>query len=296
MGTSPGAAITIPDDEVIRDEDVQRDQQPAASHPPQTWLGRAADSLLGPPKPHSIVDMARGGSPPSFSDVVSGVKQFGKDFVRSIGDPISLGAGAALGGFPRSPEILIPKPLPTGGEGLPETTGGVKPSPLFERDATRQNVPFAGEERTVPIERDATALNKVPFAGEEIPEPPVRTSPFGAGATSSLNPPPSSGSIGTPIARNEPTPPISFVSKFEKPAAVPVGRIIQPGTPAAEPLHVEGSYWSFKEPALRRAVLSGDRDAAFVYKERFGDLPPNARYLTDVGDRPNRGLYRSRNQ
>jgi hypothetical protein len=68
------------------------------------------------------------------------------------------------------------------------------------------------------------------------------------------------------------------------------GLIVEPGSP---PPHVEGSYWNFREPVLREAVLSGDRDAAIVYKQRFGTLPPGARYVTDVGTFANRGLYES---
>lgn len=66
--------------------------------------------------------------------------------------------------------------------------------------------------------------------------------------------------------------------------------IVDPFSPTPK---VKGSYWSFSQDALRKTVLSGDRDAAIVYKERFGDLPTGARYLTDVGANPNRGLYRS---
>lgn len=70
----------------------------------------------------------------------------------------------------------------------------------------------------------------------------------------------------------------------------PKSSIVSPDSPAPK---VQGSYWSFKESALRQAVLGGDRDAAMVYKERFGSLPEGASYLTDVGNKPNRGLYRS---
>lgn len=67
--------------------------------------------------------------------------------------------------------------------------------------------------------------------------------------------------------------------------------IVDPNSP---PPVVQGSYWSFPEDALRRTVLAGDRDAAIVYKQRFGTLPQGASYLTDVGALPNRGLYKSR--
>lgn len=72
--------------------------------------------------------------------------------------------------------------------------------------------------------------------------------------------------------------------------AKPVGRstIVTPGsTPPA----VKGSYWSFPEQSLRKAVLTGDRAAATVYMQRFGSLPEGASLLTDVGRNPTRGLY-----
>lgn len=78
-----------------------------------------------------------------------------------------------------------------------------------------------------------------------------------------------------------------FVNKFSPPER---SSIVSPDSPAPQ---VKGSYWSFKEPALRKAVLSGDRDAAIVYRQRFNELPPGAGLLTDVGDRPLSGLYQS---
>lgn len=101
--------------------------------------------------------------------------------------------------------------------------------------------------------------------------------------------PPQAGAAQTSMTRATP---IQMVDRFSAPEPVQ-SRIVRPGTPEAEPPHVEGSYWSFKEPALRQSVLSGDRDAAIVYKQRFGELPKGARYLTDVGEKPNRGLYRT---
>lgn len=88
-------------------------------------------------------------------------------------------------------------------------------------------------------------------------------------------------------------PNVEVVPKFTPPEQPKPSRIIQPGSEASKPLHVEGSYWSFREPQLRQAVLGGDRDAAVVYRQRFGELPPGAGYLTDVGQGPLRGLYRS---
>ena len=84
---------------------------------------------------------------------------------------------------------------------------------------------------------------------------------------------------------------VKIVSAF-KTEESPKPRIIQPGTPEAKPPAVQGSYWSFDKGALRNAVLMGDRDATIVYKQRFGELPQGAKYLTDVGQAPTRGLYR----
>ncbi len=65
------------------------------------------------------------------------------------------------------------------------------------------------------------------------------------------------------------------------------GVIVSPDSP---PPHVEGSYWSFDRDTLGKAALK-DRDAAIVYKQRFGNLPPGSKYVTDVGSKPNKGLY-----
>lgn len=89
------------------------------------------------------------------------------------------------------------------------------------------------------------------------------------------------------------SPEVKMVERFEKPTAEK-SRIIQPGSSEAKAPRVEGSYWSFKEPALRKAVMSGDRDAAIVYKRRFGELPEGAGFLTDVGQGQTKGLYQSR--
>lgn len=84
-------------------------------------------------------------------------------------------------------------------------TGVEEPPPNYapefvERDATKLNTEFAGEERpAAPFERDATRLNE-PYAGEAPPEgwnaklsdrikpSPVRTSPFGPTSTSTSSP------------------------------------------------------------------------------------------------------------
>jgi hypothetical protein len=171
-------------------------------------------------------------------------------------------------------------PLPTASE-FYEKRG----ADLMKRAEPKQVDPLV---QAVREGRAAKIPTRIPVA-EEPPAP--RTSPFGE-ATSSATP---QGNAQLPAIGSQvgTTPPVSFVSKLERPAVEPVGRIIRPGTPEAEPPHVEGSYWSFQEAALRKAVMSGDRDAAIVYKQRFGQLPEGASFLTDVGAKPNRGLYRS---
>jgi len=124
--------------------------------------------------------------------------------------------------------------------------------------------------------------------------PKINTTPFQEpspfeGMTSSANPPagaelPKTG--GAPSLK----PDVKIVSAF-KTEETPTSRIIQPG---AKPPAVQGSYWSFDKGALKNAVLLGDRDAAIVYKQRFGELPAGAGYLTDVGQAPTRGLYRGK--
>ena len=110
------------------------------------------------------------------------------------------------------------------------------------------------------------------------------------GMSSSSNPP-----MGAELPKAAPSlkPNVKIVSAF-KTEETPTSRIIQPGTPEAKPQAVQGSYWSFDKGALRNAVLMGDRDAAIVYKQRFGELPPGAKYLTDIGASPTQGLYRGR--
>jgi len=124
------------------------------------------------------------------------------------------------------------------------------------------------------------------------PLPQGRPSLFGD-ATSSANPPagaelPKAG--GTPSLK----PNVKIVSAFKTEETPPPSRIIQPGTEAAKPPAVQGSYWSFDKGSLKNAVLLGDRDAAIVYKQRFGELPPGAKYLTDIAEGPTRGLYRGK--
>jgi hypothetical protein len=94
---------------------------------------------------------------------------------------------------------------------------------------------------------------------------------------------------GSYIGRNDI---VSSAFKTEE-TAVP-SKIIRPDSPGANPEPIQGSYWSFDKQALTNAVMLGDRDAAVVYRQRFGELPPNARYLTDVGEAPMRGLYRGK--
>ena len=134
-----------------------------------------------------------------------------------------------------------------------------------------------------------------PYRGpSSVPKPePLQGRPslFPA-ATSSAKP---VGTAELPKTGGAPSlkPDVKIVSAF-KTEETPTSRIIQPGTPEAKPPAVQGSYWSFDKGSLRNAVLLGDRDAAIVYKQRFGELPAGAGYLTDVGQAPTSGLYRGR--
>src|SRR5262249_33502132 len=87
----------------------------------------------------------------------------------------------------------------------------------------------------------------------------------------------------------------NFVSKFQTPETPPTesSLIINPNSPEAMPKSVKGSYWSFTKEALLDKVKDGDRDAAQIYRNRFGSLPENYRYLTDIASAKTRGLYRS---
>lgn len=76
-----------------------------------------------------------------------------------------------------------------------------------------------------------------------------------------------------------------------EPPPVTRSRIVAPGSP---PPTIKGSFWSYPENELRKAVLSGDREAAVIYRMRFNTLPEGAKYLTDVTDSVIKGLYRSR--
>jgi len=138
---------------------------------------------------------------------------------------------------------------------------------------------------------DAKAAREAKAAAKNAPAP----SPF-AGMTSSASPGGANLQLPAPVPQGSPSlfqqSKAQFVSKLSAPEAEP-SRIISPEE-AAKPLRVEGSYWSFKESALRTAVLGGDREAAIVYKQRFGQLPSGAGYLTDIGQGPTRGLYRSK--
>jgi hypothetical protein len=90
-------------------------------------------------------------------------------------------------------------------------------------------------------------------------------------------------------------PNVKIVSAF-KTEETPPSRIIQPGTPEAKPPAVQGSYWSFDRQSLANAAVM-DRDAAIVYKQRFGELPSGFKFLTDLSEGPTRGgLYRGKEQ
>ena len=139
--------------------------------------------------------------------------------------------------------------------------------------------PQMGEVTTPPAEQYQPVKGRV----SEKFTPGSTENPSTTGSASKGGP---SARLGSPYQQE-------LASRSAAKVAPPPGKIVEPTSP---PPHVEGSYWSFKETDLRNAVLKGDRDAAIVYKERFGRLPPGANYLTDVGAQPNRGLYRSANR
>jgi hypothetical protein len=71
-------------------------------------------------------------------------------------------------------------------------------------------------------------------------------------------------------------------------------KIIQPGSPQETPPSIKGSFWSYPEGELRKAVLAGDREAAVIYRMRYNTLPEGAKYLNDVTESVIKGLYKSR--
>lgn len=80
-------------------------------------------------------------------------------------------------------------------------------------------------------------------------------------------------------------PPAAINAPPETPSA-----IVPPGS---KPTPIKGSFWSYPEAELRKAVLSGDREAAVVYRMRYNTLPPGAKYLNDVSESIIKGLYQS---
>ena len=161
--------------------------------------------------------------------------------------------------------------IPTGDVGTPTNPG-----------------PFSEVPAKLPARLRGDPFNPTPKTTEPLQG---RPSLFPA-ATSSAKP---VGTAELPKTGGAPSlkPDVKIVSAF-KTDETPTSRIIQPGTPEAKPQAVQGSYWSFDKGSLRNAVLLGDRDAAIIYKQRFGELPAGAGYLTDVAQAPTSGLYRGR--
>lgn len=215
----------------------------------------------------------------------------GSEGLNAITGKLTAGSSAAIGKARFSANQLVRDPV----------TGRIKTPHELIGEALLGGDPYApGAFPAKPIPKGTNYgqfLESQKLAAKNAP-PPVATSPF-AGMTSSAQPgganlqlpPPSEIPRGSQSLFEQSK--AQFVKKFSKPTAEPeTSRIISPEE-ASKPLHVEGSYWSFKEPALRKAVLGGDREAAIVYKQRFGSLPTGASYLTDVGSGTTRGLYRS---
>ena len=243
MGNSPGQAITIPEDEVIRDEDVQREGQPQPSEP--SWGSRAWDKV----KHFTGLDegVLFGGS--GEAGGIAGAPRTYSDVLTPLTYPALSMAGEAAG--------------PYLNKLLPKEASSLAP---FERDATALNkVPFAGEEMEsgVPSWRDATKLNE-PYAGE-APEtgwhsklPNVR--PTGTqeypGSLSSLSkgPTPRIGaSAGTAPSLGASLKPGG--ASFDLPSTVPEKASI-PGA--------GGESWSMQRkvtPQLQQAASAGDPGA-----------------------------------
>jgi hypothetical protein len=154
-----------------------------------------------------------------------------------------------------------------------------KAQDVLDRQAARQakaNAPDPLQGRPSLFPGATSSVN--PPRGAELPKP---TTMPGAGASTTT---------ATPhVGRND-----IVSSAFKTEETTAPSKIIRPGTPGANPEPIQGSYWSFDKQALTNAVMLGDRDAAVVYRNRFGELPPNARYLTDVAEAPMKGLYRGK--
>jgi len=241
----------------------------------------------------------------------------GRELGRMVGHPeegAQIGAtlGGLSGGFfgamrgepPVEPEVTPMSKSPYYAQYKPILSRGGAPAPEVDevaqavREGRAAKIPARMPRQTPPVDdltqavREGRAMripNRMPIKASVQ----AKAAPFEGMTSTSMQATPPGEPIYIPkksaLMRQ---PEVQFVDKLTPPSASR-SRIILPGTPEAEPPHVEGSYWSFKEPSLRQAVLSGDRDAAIVYKERFGDLPEGAKFLTDVGHNPNRGLYRS---
>lgn len=199
----------------------------------------------------------------------------------TIGHEILPGYGALAGagaGFKLGPSLLD-KIFPE-----PKTLAEAREQAAVYQ-AKAQDLMRRGKEQDI-LDRKAAAVQR--FTTKQAAQAAKKTpapSPFG-------NATPTNISIGTAKLSDlagQPTPfaqpNVEMVNKFEPPAKT---KIVSPDTP---PLRVEGSYWSFAKPELLKAVMRGDADAITVWRQRFGTLPPNVKYLT--GSEGTSGLYRS---
>lgn len=103
-------------------------------------------------------------------------------------------------------------------------------------------------------------------------------------------PPASSGGAQTSSA--SPMTSTGPAVQMNTPGAPPPGKSVIV-SPDSAPAPIKGSFWSYSQSALKDAVMAGDREAAVIYRMRFNELPPGAKYLNDVSESIIKGLYKS---
>jgi hypothetical protein len=248
MGNSPGQTITIPDNEVIRDEDVQREGQSGGQPQQPSWASRAWDktkNVLGLNEGFLFGGSGEaagvGGAPRNLGEAVTPFTYPVAEFGGEVAAPYigkALGAAGRMlpsWGKEAGPEVWRDathlNKVPFAGEGE---------SPSFmERDATRLNAPYAGEDFAPTPWRDATREN-VAFAGETEPGgAPIRTTPYSKRPAASFDIPstvpereslPGAGKEGFSMLRKD-TPELQQAVADGDPKALEVWRRLHPTEP-----------------------------------------------------------------
>ena len=277
MGTSPSPAITIPDSEVIRDEDVVRDQ----SAPKPGILKRINDwwttPQKGDPDPYAVAKL--GSAPPITESPRS-----------AVSDTVKLGMGAAAPGLIGAPALATGLGLAGG------LVGGYGGSKLGGYLGNKVDAPELGE--------DIGGLTGAVLGGGVGGRLGMRSptvEPIAKGPFSKVTESPVPGGYkGPPRLGSKPAPPSPFPTATS--TATPVGSAelpsvpqgsptpfptVQPATPrlgpqpdpqwfpeprAETPIDRPGSMWSVERPTLPTRALRGQPGALDV--------------LTNVGDRP----------